>query len=1282
MKKRNRILSFILVLALLLSSFAVLSYAAEGDAGEGTEGGVKVFLNRKYDEGWDYDNGLGSGGMTVLEGNKIFIDNEFTRDGDYNYFVRIQNAELLKKQVYLQYDLSPTKEFDKVFAEFKLKIDNPTNLAPGSFLYTKSASTWQNILNIQDSALYVTSSALGESTQKVKDFTNDWMSIGLIFDYTNDGAALSIYVDGEKQTTFALPDDYKTSPASYLRFHLKSTDKTENLGQSVCIDDFKIYGGVDDFTELPADDYGSYVNTSLSKTISIKKSDGSEEKGLDDYLNESLAMKVGVDYMLMNGTKRTIFDDGKYGAPVMTDDGIALSLDAVLEYLGYPYFLRPDGISYDISTGGEATYLTIGRKTATVGGKVVTLKMAPGYATEGEKKYTVIGLDDIETLFPGFYVCYDDMGLIIISKYENLINRENGLKNMIELMNRFIFDEVTGEQFFEDFEAKMAENGGDLTTHPRVQVTQSTFDSIRAEYEKGLQELEKNSSYSDARFVYINDNVNWISARFDNFFKKNSSGEYEWRYVTPANGEYFVGTERTYGYFYQPYYVYKPNAKGEYVIQPGVAGIDMYGNQCYGDGYDVGGRSDLSNYSIWVKYFGFAYQMTGATKYVEGAYLMIKAFTQWEHWGEGHFLNNADGVAYMALGYDWLYNGFDDVEDGDAKRQEIAEAIIRKSLYPGWAQFHNIIVSYSSRASGGWNWSNKTNNWVTVCDSGMMLALIAVAEYQDYDFTSPVTGTLHNSGQLMRDLVTDMMADIPDCLSAYAPDGSYVESPGYWGYGTNPLFLMIQSLMTVTGKDYGLLDTYGLDFTCNFVVNIENNEGMYWNYHDASYGSVDTKNFSWYGMMYGQYNLIAIRKNQLDSGAKAYTYEDLFYYYPEYENDPDVLKNAQLEYYWSGIDTFVARDSWESGALYTGLHAGANLVSHGQVDAGNFVYTKYGVRWFTDLGSDNYNLTEYWTTNLRYKLYRMNAEGHNTVIIKDASLPYGEDLNGAATTEKVFSNEHGAYSIINTTGVYKGLVNSAKRGLLLTSDRKTVVIQDEITLPAAYHLYWIAHTDISARGRIEVSQDGKQVVMNDGNGHYIRVTMVTKSSALKFTVAAQTTKLLDATYDYQHRSDNGTVENPRNGYKLIVDFGNVLSLNFAVVIEDISDRMSTERFLDDADYTFTSMNEWVPAETGRHDDGGDGGKMNMSDVAPAVHEANNFYKTGEAFGTRLVPFYNQMCKAQALIVYFREDLTSVTNRAALAEYQTILDSYNAFREAVSASTGNMNLIGSRLLGMG
>ena len=92
--------------------------------------------------------------------------------------------------------------------------------------------------------------------------------------------------------------------------------------------------------------------------------------------------------------------------------------------------------------------------------------------------------------------------------------------------------------------------------------------------------------------------------------------------------------------------------------------------------------------------------------------------------------------------------------------------------------------------------------------------------------------------------------------------------------------------------------------------------------------------------------------------------------------------------------------------------------------------------------------------------------------------------------------------------------------------------------------------------------------------------------------------------------------------------------------------------------------------------------MNMSDVAPAVHEANNFYKTGAAFGTRLVPFYNQMCKAQALIVYFREDLTSTANRAAVAEYNMILKSYDDFREAVSDSTGDLSLIGSRLLGMG
>ena len=58
-----RLISSILVLAFLLSCFAVLSFAddsaaAPEDGAEDTNEDVTLLINRTFDEGWNYDNGL------------------------------------------------------------------------------------------------------------------------------------------------------------------------------------------------------------------------------------------------------------------------------------------------------------------------------------------------------------------------------------------------------------------------------------------------------------------------------------------------------------------------------------------------------------------------------------------------------------------------------------------------------------------------------------------------------------------------------------------------------------------------------------------------------------------------------------------------------------------------------------------------------------------------------------------------------------------------------------------------------------------------------------------------------------------------------------------------------------------------------------------------------------------------------------------------------------------------------------------------------------------------
>ena len=59
------------------------------------------------------------------------------------------------------------------------------------------------------------------------------------------------------------------------------------------------------------------------------------------------------------------------------------------------------------------------------------------------------------------------------------------------------------------------------------------------------------------------------------------------------------------------------------------------------------------------------------------------------------------------------------------------------------------------------------------------------------------------------------------------------------------------------------------------------------------------------------------------------------------------------------------RSSWETGAIFTGLHVGPNVVTHGDIDCGNFYLEMGGVLWFGDPGSENYNIGNYFSNSYR-----------------------------------------------------------------------------------------------------------------------------------------------------------------------------------------------------------------------------------------------------------------------------------------------------------------------------
>ena len=835
-------------------------------------------------------------------------------------------------------------------------------------------------------------------------------------------------------------------------------------------------------------------------------------------MKNALIMKVGCLRAALLGDSVPMGEES--AAPVKVGDTYYIPL----VYTARAFGKTASCTATDITVGGVKTPLSSLRHSPVMAGNV-----------------TLVSTEDAQTL-TGLSIKPDATGIITVMSGENTLTRDIcGISGISRLAEIFIYEFPSGDKVLSDIE----KNLGSLDVHPRLQADSDRFSELRSIY-KGY--TETGAPVHD----WIDYYVRRAATYRDTYFQKVGTSIY-WK-----SGKYM----------YQPYYVYEM-VDGKMQPIEGKLGTDMYGKESYGNGYDVGGRSRLADFTTPLKYFGFAYQITGDASYADYFYEIAKALGEWKHWGEGHFLNNADGAVLYATGFDWIWHAFDgDADGGAARRAEIAQILFEKAIFPGYGQFRNIKTSVSPRASGGWNWSTKVNNWVSVCASGIMTSCLSIAEYSDLEYT--FDGVTYNSGDVIKTTISDILKDTKDCMDAYVPDGAYAESPGYWGYGTNTLFVMIENLMSTSGSSYGYFDAVGMDNTCEYALKIESPDGRYWNYHDSGSGNMATHHFSFAGKLYDKTSLITIRYSQIEAG-KSYSFEDILYYDDSYYGGA-----AEMPYpdaYFEGIDTFVTRSSWSKGGIFAGLHAGPNYTLHGNYDSGNFVIYKDGVEWICDLGSDNYNLRSYFM-NASY--YRLSPEGANTVVISGKSdMTSGQILRGESKTVRYETGDAGALSVVDMSGVYGKYVSSAKRGMLFTNSRETIVLQDEIELTESSELWWFAHTKV-ARGSITFSPDRRTAYLRSG-GTVLRASIVGGES-LTFTEVMDTyTTVCDGTFTVEESIaycdavavSKGQREADRSAFsKLAIHMKNVRSAKFAVVFE------FTNLTFTEPGYSYTPMDMW------------------------------------------------------------------------------------------------------------
>jgi hypothetical protein len=323
-----------------------------------------------------------------------------------------------------------------------------------------------------------------------------------------------------------------------------------------------------------------------------------------------------------------------------------------------------------------------------------------------------------------------------------------------------------------------------------------------------------------------------------------------------------------------------------------------------------------------VLHLAFAWRLTGENKYLERARAELMAVAGFTDWNPSHFLDVAEMTTAVAIGYDWLYPALD-----EATRATLRRAIITKGLG-------------ASRTAN--SWTKNTNNWNQVCNGGMTIGALAVAESEP---------------ALAAEMINRALKTVPLAMHEFAPDGAYPEGPGYWGYGTTFNVLLISALQSALGTDFGLTAQPGFLATADYYLHVIGPTGYYFNYSDCGRGGrgVEPAMF-WLAaqrqqsyLLWNEWPKIAGASARLGGGRDRTDPMLLLWMAP---NQAKPAKPPALSWTAGGpTPTAFHRSGWTSDASYVAFKGGSPSSSHAHMDVGTFVMESDGVRWADDLGS-------------------------------------------------------------------------------------------------------------------------------------------------------------------------------------------------------------------------------------------------------------------------------------------------------------------------------------------
>jgi Heparinase II/III-like protein len=443
---------------------------------------------------------------------------------------------------------------------------------------------------------------------------------------------------------------------------------------------------------------------------------------------------------------------------------------------------------------------------------------------------------------------------------------------------------------------------------------------------------------------------------------------------------------------------------------------------------------------------GLAYRWTGQEKYARKAAENMLTVCAFKDWNPSHFLDVAEMSNAVGLGYDWLYSYLD-----AATRQKIKAGLIKNGMEAG-------LKAYKS----AW-WVHSEFNWNQVCNGGLLVGALAIAE---------------SDPQYAEQIVPAAVKSLPIALASYAPDGAWGEGPGYWSYATRYTAYGLTALKTALGTDFGLSKIKGLSKAGYFPIYMTGPTGYYLNMADVGERSSRRPMPCMFWLARTFDNPLYAESEQAEIAKYRASPQHVVWYVPAPKK---TLEPRDLDRLFRGrVEVAVFRSAWhDPDALWVGVKAGYNQVNHGHLDLGNFELDALGVRWARDLGSDNYNLPGYWDNKRggrRWSYYRLNSKSHSVPLLNGEN----QDPMGKASFTKFESKKSSACAVIDLTSAYEKYAERVARGVAMIDNRRAVLIQDEFEIRKPCELTWAMTTDaeiaVEAGGLARLTLNGKTLI--------------------------------------------------------------------------------------------------------------------------------------------------------------------------------------------------------------